>query len=364
MIMDVFTNILVVIVSAYLAGVNALADFINESFIDEPTHTDVTEVLEQTEQAAADDPETVVQKGGTIPDILIQNAAYQQAAVIESIKPEEATSTAYDALVNIYCEHKNGRNIKVSTGTGFFVDTSGIILTNAHVAHFLLMDDIIGDTTCVIRTGNPAEAQYVADLLYISPQWVRDNAGLFASQQPKGTGERDYALLYITGGIDDQPTPDSYPALPFDTELMRTSSVDDTVYVAGYPAESVYQTNARAPLIPKLATTTIAELMTFGSNYADVFSIRGTEVGEHGASGGPVVTQNGNTIGMISTKGDDESFGEGALRAITMSYIDRTIKEETGFGFRQNLAGDIPYRASLFRETIVPFLKITLSQEL
>lgn len=357
--MQVISAIFISIISAYLNGINTLAHFIDQSLTTQTEHS-ITEPAPTT----PDTPVTKTISGGNIPQILIDNAAYQKAAVVESIQPEEATSTAYEALVNIYCEHRSGRNLKITTGTGFFIDTSGIILTNAHVAHFLLMDDIDGKTTCVIRTGDPAEPKYLADLLYISPSWVQDNAGLFLSgQTPKGTGERDYALLYVTSGIEGEPMPGKFPALPFDPSLMRTSVVDEAVYAAGYPADSLLNSGAPGPLIPKLATTSIAELLTFGSNYADVFSIRGSAVGEHGASGGPVLTVDGDVIGLISTKGDADEFGEGALRAITISYIDRTIKEETGFDLTQNLAGNIPYRANIFNQTIVPFLKLLLEQQ-
>ena len=145
---------------------------------------------------------------------------------------------------------------------------------------------------------------------------------------------------------------------------MRTSAVGSEVYVAGYPAENLSSETVMKDLVPKLATTSISELMTFGSNYADVFSIEGTDVGEHGSSGGPVLMKDGDVIGLISTKGDAGRFGNGALRAITMSYVDRTIKEETGFTLRQNLGGNIPYRASIFNKTMVPFLKLVLEQEL
>lgn len=363
--MQIVTSLLVFLVSSYLSAVDTLAHWVSQPFVDEPAVvTEETVAPNDTATTSAPTSQAEPVKGGTIPQILIENADYQKAAVVESIAPADATSTALEALVNVYCEHQNGNQIRVTTGTGFFIDTDGIILTNAHVAHFLLMDELIGETTCTIRTGDPAEPTYTADLLYISPSWVRDNAAVFNSQQPLGTGERDYALLYVTGGIDDAPMPGSFPALPFDTELLRRSAVEDRVYVAGYPATTQFAENGRAPLVPRLSTTTIAELRTFGSNYADVFSIRGTSVGERGASGGPVLTTDGEVIGLISTKGDSAAFGTGALRAITLSYIDRTIEEETGFSLRQNLAGDLPYRASIFNQTMVPFLRSTLEQAL
>lgn len=355
--MSLLSGLFVFIISLYLSAVTSLAELIKPALY--YTETQITTEITASPEAA--EPSIEI---GSIPQILIDNAAYQKAAVVESIAPEQATSTAYEALVNIYCEHTTPTNVKVTTGTGFFIDTSGIILTNAHVAHFLLLDDIVGDSECVIRTGNPAEPKYTAELLYISPSWVRENAGMFADNAPTGTGERDYALLYVTAGIDGDPMPGRFPALPFDTELFKRSIVGQPAYVAGYPAESLFASGGRTPLLPKLATTTVAELMTFGSNYADVFTITGTEVGEHGASGGPVLTENGDVIGIISTKGDAEEFGAGALRAITLSYVDRTIKEETGFNLLQNISGDIPRRARIFNETLVPFLRLVLEQQL
>ncbi len=366
--MQTIGTILIFIISSYLNAVNTLADFISNA-IEPTTETQVTEIiLETTPEIIPPKPEEkikpVVTIGGSIPQILIDNTDYQKAAVIESIPQEEASSTAYEALVNIYCEHKNGATTKVTTGTGFFIDTKGIILTNAHVAHFLLLDEIIGDTSCVVRTGNPAEPKYLADLLYISPAWVQSNASIFTDKTPKGTGERDYALLYVTSGLDNNPMPSRFPALPFDTDLLRTRVVGDKAYVAGYPADSLFKLGSQAELIPKVATTSITELMTFGSQYADIFSISGTEVGERGSSGGPVLSESGDVIGLISTRGDDEEFGPGSLRAITLSYLDRTITEETGYSLKQNISGNVPFRASIFNQTMVPFLRLVLQQQL
>ena len=181
---------------------------------------------------------------------------------------------------------------------------------------------------------------------------------------PKGTGERDYALLYITSGLEGKPMPTKFSALPFSSSLMTLGSVNTEVFATGYPAESMLAEGFNAPLIPKQATTTIGELMTFGSNLVDVFTIRGSSIGEHGSSGGPIVDSNGNVVGIISTKGDDEQFGKGSLRAISTAYVNRTIKEETGFTLAQNLNGNLPYKAQLFTETIVPFLQRALEAEL
>lgn len=300
----------------------------------------------------------------TIPDILIKNAEYQRAAVVDSIDPETAPATALEALVNIYCTYSTDTYTKTTTGTGFFIDTDGVILTNAHVAQFLLLEGLVGEAQCIIRTGNPATPMYEAQLLYISPAWIREHANLINELTPKGTGERDYALLYVNAALDDKPMPASFDALPFDTETLKLDIVDTEVFATGYPAENLEGNITTAPLIPKQATTTIGELMTFGSNLIDIFTIRGSSIGEHGSSGGPVVDSNGNAIGIISTKGDDSAFGTGSLRALSLAYIDRSIREETGLSLLQNLGGNLPYRAQLFKETLVPFLQQALEEEL
>lgn len=338
----------------YLAFTSSLAYTI-ESALPQISPRSTTAEMESAPISTAQQP---------IPDILIKNAAYQKAAVVESIDPQEAPATALEALVNIYCSYTTDSYTKTTTGTGFFIDTDGVILTNAHVAQFLLLEGIVGEAQCIIRTGNPAVPAYEAELLYIPPVWIREHAKLINDQNPRGTGERDYALLYVTAALNNKPMPASFAALPFDTELLSTTIVDTEVFATGYPAEALSNGNTEAVLIPKQATTTIAELMTFGSNYVDLFTIRGSAIGEHGSSGGPVVDRSGKAVGIISTKGDDGAFGDGSLRAITLSYIDRTIREETTVSLRQNLGGNLPYRAQLFKETLVPFLQDILEEEL
>lgn len=362
--MHIVVFAIVFVLSSYLHFTNYLADRILAILPYEQTQetSDTAQVYSSTNQKLV----TIQSKSkySSIPDILLKNGEYQQASVVESIDPAKAGATALDALVNIYCSYRTGQYTKTTTGTGFFIDTSGVILTNAHVAQFLLLEGIAGEAHCYIRTGNPATPQYEAELLYISPAWIREHADLINEAAPKGTGERDYALLYVTSGIDNKPMPANFAALPFDVAPLAREVVGTEVFATGYPAEAMLEQGIDAPLVPKQATTTIGDIMTFGSQLVDLFTIRGSSIGEHGSSGGPIVDSEGKAIGIISTKGDDIEFGAGSLRGITLSYIDRTIKEETGFSLQQNLGGNLPYRAELFKKTIVPFLQNTLQQEL
>jgi hypothetical protein len=353
--MSVLSEFLISILALYLSFTNSLAYSI-ESWLDSPVEQDST--LTTPELVELD---SRYRDSRSIPRILLENSEYQRAVVVDGVLTTTSPATPLQALVNIFCQHKTDTYLRSTTGSGFFVHPDGVILTNAHVAQFLLLDGIKGgESSCIIRTGSPAINTYEIDLLYISPAWIQENAKLLSEEMPEGTGERDYALLYVTGHVDKQPLPAFFPAVPADTNLLSIDTVRKPVRAAGYPAAIVNQQGVNAELTGIEVGSRITEIMTFGSGYADLFSIAGSVIGEQGSSGGPVVNEAGAAIGLISTRGDDRLFGNGSLRAISLSYIDRTIKEETGFGLAENVTGNLPYRARIFRETLVPFLQFWL----
>jgi S1-C subfamily serine protease len=351
--MNILIEAFVFILVSYISLTNSLAGYIEAVL---PNETATQEVSEQTDDEFVLLPSLF---GETLPNILLESSEYQAATVGAAAGLTGATVTDPQlAIVNIFCTFTTKEYIRTTTGTGFFIDPDGVIMTNAHIAQFLLLEktDSFGDAECVIRDGSPARARYNADLLYIPPAWIQENSSMINDSVPMGTGERDYALLYVTEDITGTPLPASFPALPFDDDLLPTSVRGATVVAAGYPAKDLLLQGSESDLPSRIATTNISELYTFGSNFADVFSIKGSVVGAEGASGGPVVNEAGAVIGMIATRGDDEIDGSGSLRAITLSHINRTMEEETGFGLQENLNGNLPYRSQVFAETMTPFL--------
>jgi S1-C subfamily serine protease len=361
--MQIFTDLFVGILTVYISFTNNLAVLISPTSFPEPIDNSLVSAEQSDSEGFFSSLPSGI--GSVIPDVLLRSAEYQSAALSNATGLTQGnTKNPIDALVNIFCTYTTPDYIRTTTGTGFFVDTDGVILTNAHIAQFLLLEQTkeFGVTECIVRTGNPASPRYLTELLYIPPAWVQANAGTLYEDVPMGTGERDYALLYASRSIDNQPLPAEFPALELDDSLLPTSMKNQTVTAAGYPADNLILKGPAADLIPRAAATSISELYTFGSNYADVISIRGSAVGAEGASGGPVLNKDDEVIGVIVTRGDDIMDGVGSLRAITLSHISRTIEEESGLTFEASLNGNLPYRAQVFQEILSPFL-LTLLQD-
>lgn len=358
--MSLIGNFLLGILTMYIAVTSSMAEYI-ENLLSLETATpqapaEVNETLERLPTESL-----------SIPDILIKNAAFQGAAVIDSEARWQATAKdAGEAIVNIFCTFTTDDYIRSTTGTGFFIHSDGVVLTNAHVAQFLLLETAnpAGEAECVARTGSPAVPTYKLSLLYIPPAWIQTHAGLIDQMKPSGTGERDYALLYVSSGFNNSPMPRVFPSLAPDLSPLALENRGDSVTVAGYPAKDFAESGPSALLIPVVAETTISELYTFSFDKADVVAVKGSAIGEQGSSGGPILNQNGEVIGLISTRGNDEHDGVGSLRGISLEYINRTITEETGFSLERNVTGDLPYRAQIFSETLAPFLTAILIREI
>lgn len=286
---------------------------------------------------------------------------------------EELNAKTRQAIVNILCTTKWSGSFSPITGSGIIIDPKGVILTNAHVAqYYLLKDYLINDfLDCVIRTGSPASPAYKADLIFISPSWVKNNYKNITSSDPQGTGENDMALLFIKNSVDFSKTlPASFPfvAPDYDEESV---SVKTPVLLAGYPAGFLGGIAIQKDLWLVSALASILEIFTYNkepSYNIDVFSIGGSVVAQKGSSGGAVVSQkSGKLLGIIVTSTDASDTSGRDLRAISIAHISRTLGVELGFNLSDFLSAsksEITAVSQSFQEVVAPSLTKILTDEL
>lgn len=241
----------------------------------------------------------------------------------------DARAFAQGALVNILCSSTGSPLKKSISGSGVIIDSRGIILTVAHVGHYFLLEDYPenGNSDCIIRTGSPARDAYDAQLIFVSPDWVRDNASALAQSAPRGNGENDFALLAITSSLTSRKLPASFTSVPLTSDEPEEG---DRVGIGSYGAEFLTGKEIISSLYPIIDDGDIADVYTFGSNEADVISVRGSTAAQSGSSGGGVVNQGGRFIGLISTSSLGGNTATRTFYAITPGHLRTSFRAETG----------------------------------
>ena len=266
---------------------------------------------------------------------------FSTAAPAFAAKKITLSDPLINQTVNLYCRLKAGKTIYSSTGTGVVINERGVILTNAHVAQYFLLAKEKGRVSgwCGVRTGSPADEAYTADVLYIPSTWISTNLSLISEERPRGSGENDFALLYITGAEKKKTVPTSFSYLPL---ALTTPKEGDSVKVAGYPTNGLSFSDVRNRMTFAVATSTVQGVQGFAvGSREDVFTLASSTLAQYGVSGGPVVDASGTLVGIVSAKSADR------LRAVSTSYIDRSIQAQTGATLSQIISGDLASRAAI-----------------
>lgn len=276
---------------------------------------------------------------------------------------ESINQFARKATVNILCSAKGGELSPIS-GTGVIVEPNGLILTNAHIGQYLLLKDFKQKDfiDCIARTGSPAYPKYNLELVYISPTWVGENKTLLKQENPKGTGENDFAFLRITKMIDDTNLPKEFPFVTMN--IRENIGVNEPVVLVSYPAGFLRGLSILQNLNITSAITRIQDVFTFKDGTIDIIAVGGTVVSQKGSSGGLVVDENSTLIGVISTSSDGNTTESRGLNAITLSHISRVIKKELGINMVQFLNQDYSDFAKIFASTTAPTLTKLITDEL
>ena len=257
------------------------------------------------------------------------------------------------ATVNILCTSNGPGSVRSATASGIVIDPRGVILTNSHVAEYVLLKDYPEQnaSTCVVRTGSPAEPAYKVRVLFMPKEWALNNAKLLLEDKPKGTGENDYALLLITTKIDRTPINTDLPYLTPD-EAYDSSIQDSPVLIAGYPAEFTGSIIANRSLSEVSSLSKITGGYYFDpkdTDRLDLINVGGSIASQGGSSGGAVLDiRSGNLVGVIVTTTSAPTTAQRELFALTTSYISRKLKAETGKNIRQFIDTNLNASADAF----------------
>lgn len=271
---------------------------------------------------------------------------------------DASAATLRAAIVNIVCSGEGLGTSDSISGSGVFVDARGIILTNAHIAQYFLLENN-KEPGCLIRIGSPARPMYEASPLFISKSWLTENPSTLLTHNPTGTGENDFALIAVTKSATRDPLPTSFPSVEIS---KRDAARGEGVVVGAYPAQFLGSTNIAGSLYPTLAYASVVDLYTFKENTEDLISLGGNPAAQQGSSGGGVVGIDGTLKGLIVTSTIEGATKDRELRAITPSHIRRSYSNETGNSFDEFLARAISENIVAFALEI-PALRALIQTE-
>jgi|CXWL01.1.fsa_nt_gi S1-C subfamily serine protease len=295
---------------------------------------------------------------------LFSAPVYDTYAASTSKKTEPETSipkALADATVNLYCRFKVGKTYVSTSGSGVFISSLGVILTNAHVAQYFLVpvEKSLVKGSCTVRTGSRAKDRYTASVLYFPSMWAKTHIVDAKKEATKGTGEHDFALLYVTGASKGV-LPPLFPSLSLDTSAQAIEGA--TVTILGYPTESLTFDEVRSKLILVSALSTIKSSSGFDTPHTDLITLTDSEAGSSGISGGPVLSSANTIIGIATTKSTAENSR--SLRAITISYIERVLQGDKKQSLATLLASDFANMATTTFQSLPESTLKVLTQRL
>lgn len=298
----------------------------------------------------------------------------KKSAPLEPPKAPALSATVLNALVreatvNIFCTLRG--EIDAASGSGVIIDNRGIVLTNAHVAQYFLLDTRGGEefVQCAIRTGSPAEKSFLGELLYIPSAWIEAHAANITKNGNKekegDTGEHDYAIVRIV-----LPTGEASSSLPALSPAYEGKGLAkaESVIVASYPAGFLGAQSIQKNLWQISSFTSIKELYRFATTsqgLVDIFSIPGTIGAQEGSSGGALArAEDGALLGVIVTRSRGDTTDERDLFSLSIPYINADIATDLKKTLREFLASDILAYQEWFNANVRPRLKERLMKEI
>ncbi len=190
---------------------------------------------------------------------------------------------------------------------------------------------------------------FTAKPLYISEKWIENNYQQITSSSPVGTGKYDYALLLITGNTNPTIPLPKFPSLKINTSAEFLNA-GEKITVAGYPGTITSSLEIAKNSSLQTDRVMVKEIFTLNKTSIDVVSTNDTVLAQRGSSGGGAFKNNELGGIIVSTK-NGSSASNYALNILTLDYINREIKNETGKTLSNFVSGDLWKQAKDF-ETV------------
>lgn len=199
----------------------------------------------------------------------------------------ETANLTNDLYIKIYPTYDNDSRSDnqnwISTGTGFFIDKKGYLVTNYHVVEN-------GDTFEVSVSKNGNTITYNAEILSVDKQ-------------------NDLAILKI---IDINFTPLLSLNYNFDT---KSQDVGSSVFALGYPLTQIMGNEIKF---------TDGKISSKSGFQGDITTYQISVPIQPGNSGGPLFDEKGNLVGITSS-GINRQLADNANYAIKTSYLKLLI---------------------------------------
>ena len=268
-----------------------------------------------------------------VPDVKTSNTETQNFSRVSNSISITAQGSE-EGLVNIRCENRTNNTIKVITGSGVIISSSGLILTAAHVAAPVYSEQNGGKYNCYARIKNPATGNYPVKVVFINPEWVSKYYSEFDKTYSE-TGENDIAILQIDNSNEKLSNTEITNLNNTAHAILSTNipNLNDSIEIKSYPADLYGKSGVFTVLPRKSESNSINGLFNFSGGIDSPFDLIETKpssLGQPGASGGGIFNNQGQLIGIISNMVSSDVLFKSKIRALSIKYIDNEIKKNLG----------------------------------